>query len=204
MVTKKRSVKGEQTVEIPTLDIRTIRLSLESDSGLIVHKWSEKARKQMLDKQMKKATMAKDAKDPKEEFEACLYRRKNGKYGFPAIAFKLSAVQAANDAGMKMTIARRAFHVIAADDLVEIKSKKKPWMRTDMVRLNSGPKPTSDIRFRPQFDDWSVDLLIRYNARVLSAAQVVNLFNTAGFGVGVGEWRPTRNGDKGMFHVKVA
>lgn len=204
MAAKKPAVKKEERVEIPKLDIKTIRLTLEGDGGLIVHKWSEKARKEMLDKQMKKARQKKEAKNPKEDFEACLYKRSDGKYGFPAIAFKLAAVQAANDVGMAMTVAKRAFHVIAADDLVEIKSRKKPRMRTDMVRLNSGPKPVSDIRFRPQFDDWSVSLLIRYNARVMSAEEIVNLFNTAGFGVGVGEWRPTRNGDKGMFHVKVA
>jgi hypothetical protein len=30
----------------------------------------------------------------------------------------------------------------------------------------------------------------------------VNLFNVAGFAVGVGEWRPERDGSNGMFHVQ--
>jgi hypothetical protein len=29
----------------------------------------------------------------------------------------------------------------------------------------------------------------------------VNLFNTAGFGVGIGEWRSEKDGQHGMFHV---
>ena len=36
---------------------------------------------------------------------------------------------------------------------------------------------------------------------MLSAAQIVNLFNTAGFGVGIGEWRSEKDGQYGSFHV---
>jgi hypothetical protein len=32
----------------------------------------------------------------------------------------------------------------------------------------------------------------------------VNLFNTAGFAIGVGEWRPQRDGSYGMFHIASA
>ena len=34
-----------------------------------------------------------------------------------------------------------------------------------------------------------------------SVEQIVNLFNVAGFGIGVGEARPQKNGSWGMFHV---
>ena len=42
-----------------------------------------------------------------------------------------------------------------------------------------------------------------YNENVLSMEQIVNLFNIAGFGAGVGEWRPgsKSGGSFGMFHV---
>jgi hypothetical protein len=58
----------------------------------------------------------------------------------------------------------------------------------------------ADIRHRGMFEQWSVTLEIRYNERCMSASEIVNLFNTAGFGVGVGEWRPERDGSWGMFH----
>lgn len=45
---------------------------------------------------------------------------------------------------------------------------------------------------------------MRFNRNVLSAAQIVNLFNTAGFGVGIGEWRSEKDGHYGMFHVATA
>ena len=42
---------------------------------------------------------------------------------------------------------------------------------------------------------------VAFNANVLSAEQIVNLFNTGGFGIGVGEWRPQKDGPFGRFHV---
>jgi len=60
----------------------------------------------------------------------------------------------------------------------------------------------ADIRYRPEFDPWSVDLEIKYNAAVLSAEQIVNLVNLAGFSVGVGDWRPEKSGTHGTFHIE--
>ena len=37
---------------------------------------------------------------------------------------------------------------------------------------------------------------------MVTAEQLIGFFNLAGFSVGIGEWRPERNGDHGMFHVK--
>lgn len=40
-------------IELPPIELVTFQLRLVGDSPLIVHRWSEKAKKQMLDKQMK-------------------------------------------------------------------------------------------------------------------------------------------------------
>jgi hypothetical protein len=46
--------------------------------------------------------------------------------------------------------------------------------------------------------------MVKHNANVMSAEQILNLFSTAGFAVGVGEWRPERDGQFGRFHVATA
>jgi len=46
-------------ISIPAPDIRTVTFRIEGTTPLISHKWSEKAKKAMLDKQMKKAAPAK-------------------------------------------------------------------------------------------------------------------------------------------------
>ena len=188
--------KAEEVVELKSIRIERINLEIEGDSSLIVHAWSAKAKKEMLDKQMKKAKTAKDAKDPQRDYEEAFYRLPDGKPGFPTIAFKQAAVSAGGrfSDGLKMTELRGAFFIDG--ELAEINGE--PSMREDMVRVGMG---TADIRYRGEFKQWKAKLLIRYNTGVLSPAQIVNLFNTAGFGVGVGEWRPEKDGSYGMFHV---
>jgi len=82
------------TVVLPPLQIETVNVTLIGDTPLIVHRWSEKAKKQMLDKQMKKASAGKEAKDPDRDFRESLYVLEDGSYGFPIIGFKAAAVTA--------------------------------------------------------------------------------------------------------------
>jgi hypothetical protein len=186
----------EERIEIPSIELGRLEIKLVGDSPLIMHKWSEKAKKQMLDKQMKVATRGREAKDPEQDFKDCIYHHPDGGYGFPSIAFKNAAVSACRFTdGTKMTVARGAFHV--EGEYVKIEDAE-PMPREDMVKIAMG---TSDIRYRAEFQGWTAKVRVTYNTRVLSAAQIINLFNLAGFGVGVGEWRPERDGQFGRFHV---
>lgn len=180
---------------IPKIDIRQMEIKLIGDSPLICHAWSKKAIDMMLDKQMKKAKASKEAKDPQADYESSLYKLPDGGYGFPCVAFKAAAVGACRFSdGIKMTEARGAFHVVG--EFAKLDGEPRP--RQDMVRVGMG---TADIRFRGEFVTWSVKLLVAYNGAALSPEQIVNLFNIAGFGVGVGEWRPEKDGSYGRFHV---
>lgn len=203
--------KEEVGIELPQIDIRLMEVTIIGDSPLIVHAWSEKAKREMLDKQMKCAKGAKEAKNPRADFDASLYRLADGAYGFPSVGFKASAVTAGTSvAGLTKVAARQAFHILGEDvdvpgafdgtssrhNLVRIEGRLS--MREDMVRVGMG---TADLRYRGEFADWFAKLLVRYNANVLSESQILNLINVAGFAVGVGEWRPERDGMSGMFHV---
>lgn len=187
------------SVELPRLNIQTLEVTLIGDTPLIVHRWSEKAKKAMLDKQMKKAKQAKEAKDPEQDFRESLYVLEDGTFGFPAIGFKAAAVTACTSiGGITKVAARQAFHV---DGEYVVIRGSEPSMREDMVRIAMG---TADIRYRGQFDPWWTVLTIKYNANVFSAEQLMNMLNTAGFAVGVGEWRPEKDGQYGRFHVATA
>lgn len=183
-------------INLPQIKINMMDITVVGDSPLICHAWSDKAKKMMLDKQMGKAAHKKEKKDPEQDFHDSLYHLSDGGYGFPAVGFKSAAVSACRFAeGVKMTEARGAFHVIG--DMVEIDGIPTP--REDMVRVGMG---TADIRYRGEFKDWRAVLRVRFNASAMTPEQIVNLFNIAGFGVGVGEWRPEREGSYGMFHVE--
>jgi len=187
------------TVVLPPLQIETVNVTLIGDTPLIVHRWSEKAKKQMLDKQMKKATAGKEAKDPERDFRESLYVLEDGSYGFPIIGFKAAAVTACTSIGsMTKVAARQAFHVDGEFAVIE---GDEPTMREDMVRVGMG---TADIRYRGEFRNWFTTIAVKYNANVMSAEQILNLMQTAGFAVGVGEWRPEKDGQYGRFHVATA
>ena len=197
-----------QEVNIPRIDIKLFTLKIIGDSPLIVHKWSEKAKREMLDKQMKKAKAGKDAKDPWADYVGSLYWMtempekpkqediETAKFGFPAIGFKAAAVSAGYRSGITKdkVSSNGAFHVVG--DMVEIIGK--PEIREDMVRIQQ----TTDIRYRGEFKQWSAEITIRYNANVMSMEQIINLFNLGGFAVGIGEWRPEKGGSFGMYHVE--
>ena len=185
------------SIEVPNFARGRATLTLAGDSPLICHAWSDKAKKMMLDKQMKKAKAGKEAKDPEQDFYDSLCPHPDGGYGFPVVGFKASAVSACRYVdGLPMTVARGAFHVNG--ELAKIEGSE-PTMREDMVRVGMG---TADIRYRGQFDPWTVKLDLVYNPQALSLEQIVNLFNIAGFGVGIGEWRPEKDGQYGRFHVQ--
>lgn len=203
--------KEEVGITLPRLDLRLMEVTVVGDSPLIVHAWSAKSKREMLDKQMKKAKSAKEAKDPRADFESSLYRLGDG-YGFPSIGFKAAAVTACTSvAGITKVAARQAFHILGEDidvhgafegtkarvNLVRVEGGE-PSMREDMVRVGMG---TADLRYRGEFADWHARLLVRFNANVLSEEQLLNIINVAGFAVGVGEWRPEKDGMNGMFHV---
>lgn len=184
---------------IPQLNTTNVVFRIVGASELICHRWSEKAKQMMLDKQMKKAATAKEAKDPEQDYQDSLYvlpewqQDETGHvYGFPATAFKSAMVRAGTYLDMKMTFLKGALHVDG--EFVPIQGE--PHMREDMVRLNG---MTADIRYRGAFMPWQADVPITFNSSNLSYEQVANLLQQAGFSVGIGEWRPEKNGQYGRW-----
>jgi hypothetical protein len=192
------SKNGGVDIELPKFDLRRMKIKLVGDSSVICNNWSANNRRQMLEKQMKQPQEAKAAKNPEQEYQASLYKLPNGRHGFPTTGVKAAAVDACSHVNNITKVeARGAFH-IDGDFVVLIGT---PQMREDMVRL---PRGGADIHYRGEFYPWSVDLTIRYNNSVLSAAQIVHLFKVAGFAIGIGDWRPQKDGSHGMFHVEPA
>lgn len=162
---------------------------IEGTSPLIVHKFSEKAKGMIEDKQQKKSKGGRELRDPEADYRGGMYLLKDGvRYGFPSGAFKAAMVRAGEQLEWKMTQLKVRFFIVADDketNLVEIIGE--PRMRTDMVRIGMG---TADVRYRPEFPEWSAILRIQYNSKGISAEQLTELLALAGFSVGIGEWRP--------------
>lgn len=208
-----KKVENEAIV-IPAIKIEKFTVDIIGDTPLISHAWSQKAKQMMLAKQMKKATAGKETRKPMFEFAESLYwlsekpdlknmtedeiwdATQTGKFGFPVLAFKSAAVDAAYQQKIvdKKTTLRGSFHI--EGEFAEINGK--PSIREDMARIGMG---TADLRYRGEFKDWSTTLTIRYNTAAASPEQIINALNVGGFACGVGDWRPAKDGTYGMFHI---
>jgi hypothetical protein len=221
--------KGGVTITLPHMRLGHITVELVGETPLIVHAWSEKAKKEMLDKHMGVATPGgREFKNPTEDFLQSLYTIKpgvlrgnfemrtplghpdiwleGGVYGFPAIAVKNAAVTSCTSVGkntLPKTLAKQMFHVDGESDgaldsgELCIIEGSKPRMREDMVRVGQN-KP--DIRYRAEFANWRTRVNVHYNMSCVSLEQLLNLFNIAGFAVGLCEWRIEKDGNFGRFH----
>ena len=191
-----KAKKVDNAIRILPINLQHLEFPIQGMSPLIVHAWSEKAVRMIEEKQQKKAKTAKEARDPHEEYIASLYTDGDGNYVFPASGIKSCAVDACTFIdGMTKVSARGSFHILG--DWVKINGE--PRMRKDMVRIGMG---TADVRYRGEFPEWSATLSIQYNANVISVEQILNLFDNAGYSVGIGEWRPQKDGSFGRFQVK--
>lgn len=190
-----KKAAADAPISIPQLDLRTLKLTVIGDSPLICHRWSDGAKQSILGRQMQKAKTAKTPRDPKKEYEDSLYPHPDGGYGFPMVGFKRAIVDAASFAqDITKVVLRGAVHMVG--EYARIKGK--PQMREDTVRIGMG---SGDLRYRAEFPDWSTELMVQFNAGVLSQEQVVALLDLAGFSIGIGDWRPQKSGSFGRFHI---
>jgi len=219
----------KELVEIKPLEIKRIELTIVGTTPLIVHNFDEKARRQILDAQQGKAVPKKNRpkKVPVNDFMRSMYwlteQPEDGegdeeaeanfraamdagaKFGFRADGIKASIISGAYRSGFtkdKVSV-QGAFHLHGATDastweLAEIVGSD-PVMREDMVRVGQG---TADIRYRAQYDEWKIPLVMEYNASGLySLDQIFTFINAGGFMVGIGEWRVEKGGMNGSYRL---
>lgn len=213
--------KTSEVISIKPLDIKLVAIKIVGDSPMITHAWSEKAKKMMLANQTKETkTKAKEKRDPLDEFinsmywltekpsesteEALINALNNGaKFGFPVGAIKQAANSAAYRLGWvknQMELRGSYFLKTPFGDMAEIVSDP-PEMREDMVRIGQG---SADLRYRAEFKNWYINMILEYNASGnLTLEQIINCINAGGYCVGIGEWRPEKDGDFGKYHVEI-
>jgi hypothetical protein len=188
---------AEKTIEIPEIKLRRMVVGIVGQTPLLTNRFGERARQAIEDKQQKKAKGAKEARRPEEEFADAMHIISKGVYGFPAVGLKKALVNAGGRfADEKMTHLRGVINIMG--DLIPIQADE-PTMRSDTVRLSGG---VTSIAYRPMFMPWEMEIPLVYNASMISDAQILNLFQIAGFAVGIGAWRPECNGVFGQFTLK--
>lgn len=182
---------------------------------LIVHAWSEKARREMLSKQLKAVKGGKDVRDPQADFVSSLYETGDGGYGFPAMGVKNCLMSAAHkDRGIARSAVMGALWIDA--ELVRVRPAmagavcdmplvrihgSKPEMREDMVKIGSGLNKIANLAYRGQFATWAMKVTGRLNSSIMTGEQLAFLVEESGLSSGLGEWRNERKGMFGAFRM---
>jgi hypothetical protein len=202
------------STKLPEQEIRKFKFWLVGQTPLITHAWSEKAKRDMLDKQQKTASAGKDARDPEADFLNSLYEMSPGLYGFPATAVKKCLLSAAHkDKGAPRTVVQGALWLNA--ELVRTRPAlagavcdmpliriygAKPEMREDMVRIGAGLKKTASLAYRAQFFPWAIRVVGKLNVKSCPLPWLPFLARESGMSTGIGDWRTEKSGMFGAFH----
>lgn len=187
-------------LQIKPIVRKAITLRIKGTSPLVMHKWSEKAKGMMRDKQAGKKTKNRDARNPEQECIDATYMTHDGKFAIPGMALKRAFISAAHkDIGIEKTLVRKALFIQIEDPdgLIPIDTAP-PVMREDMMRVGQG---IADLRYRPEFKRWSSIFTIEFDAELLTENDVIALVNRSGFGVGILEGRPEVGRDFGRFEI---
>lgn len=186
------------------------------DTPLITHSWSEKARLDMLQKQVKALKPSgRKARDPDEDFRNSLYELRDGVYAFPTTATKLALMSAAHqDKGISKTsilsnvwldCAMYRVKPALPDAVCDMPLTRiygaKPEMREDMVRVGAGLNKTSTLAYRAQFFPWAARITGRFNPTQVPPESLAFLFDEAGRACGLCDWRNEKRGVFGAFHL---
>lgn len=227
------ATKKTEIIDIKPIEFAYQPVTIKGTTPLIVHAWSHKAKQAILDKQTGKASKAKhELKVPRNDFMESLNWltekpelgkndddaesiwleavESGAKFGFPVSGIKQSIVNGAYWAGldvqktkMRSTFFLEGLTESSTPDMAEIVGPT-PEMREDMVRVGTQSK-SADIRYRPEFAEWEIPMMLKYNVNgIYSIEQILNFFNYGGFACGIGEWRPEKDGQYGMYQLVVS
>ena len=212
----------KEIIEIPEIKIKEAVLTIVGDSPLLIHKFSEKAKAEILNKQMKKAKAPKEAKVPFKDFMMSLHWitpmpdieketdeeklakifekaiKDGAKFGFPTVGIKQSAISAAYRNGLaKNKVSIQGMFQIKGE-LAEVTGNLR--MREDYCKI---PMAGADIVYRGEYDTgWKCTFTIVYDNGSISLEQKVQMINLGGFACGIGDWRVEKGGNFGTFHVE--
>ena len=193
------------TITITPPNFQTLNVRIVGTAPLMQARFSAKSRQAMASKMLAGSTSKKGTKrEPRDfdaDFQGAHHRTAEGWVGVPAAAFRNACIRACAVVGFQMTTAKMSVFVEAdgldaedATPLVRLDAGTPE--RSEMVTRNA--TGVTDIRIRPLWREWAVNLRVTFDADQFTAVDVVNLLARAGLQVGIGEGRPFSKSSAGM------
>lgn len=195
----------DELVVIKPLNMQRVHLTLEGTAPLMQARFSAKAMQAMMAKMalgsLAKKGAPKQARDFDADYQNAMHKSSDGWVGVPAAALRRACIDVCRMAGYKMVLAKMSIFFEAdgtdkVDGMPLIKLDAPEPERTEMaVRNQTG---VADIRIRPMWRNWKLNVVVKFDADQFTASDVVNLISRAGEQVGIGEGRPFSKESSGM------
>jgi len=186
--------------KIKPIEIGTIKLTIKGITPLLSEPMDMEVPKRYGNKKSNQV-FDKDIVPEEEKVKTKYYFTADGKKGFPSRAFYKAMIRASSylfdkkDGGMRNI--REG--VMISDEILPVKFKREEVLRH--CGIQSGMTRAPRLILRNAFYDWSIDLTISFNKEQISAEQLYNILNWAGFHIGVGAFRKEKTGNFGAFEV---
>jgi len=196
-------IKSE-TVTISAPRITTAEFKIVGTAPFVQARFSAKSKQAMMSKMEQGSTArgkkVRDARDFDQDCKDAMHIGVDGKAGVPAGAFRNAMISACRLVGFKMTLAKLSIFIAAdtfdAVDGVPLVHLHGDWERLDMHTRNA--TGVVDIRVRPMWRHWHINLRVKYDADQFTLTDVSNLLMRAGVQVGIGEGRPDSKSSTGL------
>ncbi len=182
------------------LDIASIQVSLEGTTPYMPEPM-DMAVLDRYDKKKSKQVYDKDDISEEDKAKEKYYFTKDGEKGIPARAFYNAMIRASRylidktDGGMGRVREAITVHGDILPLTYDRVEQITHWGRT------AGRTQSPRKIIRNAFYGWGVTLDIDYNAEQLSAENILNILNWAGFHIGVGAFRKENSGNFGLFKI---
>lgn len=179
--------------------MKTIAVTIEGMTPILMNKISLETQKQIADKS-RKITKTYPVE---EEAEQRAYRMKSGELCIPANCLKAAIL---NAAGWYKFNNRSAKQIIAGATRLEPfeigLGTKKYEIDLRTVVIASGSKRNRVVRARPRIDEWKLNFKIIYNETIISYPKLLKeIVSEAGLRSGLLDNRPQYFGDNGTFKI---
>lgn len=189
---------------IPPPNMGIASFHLIGTSPLMVSAFTQKAINKMKEVHeagsRARSKKTREARNFEADYEAAFHRSHEGWAGMPAGAFRTAMVDSCRLVGFAMTKAKLAIFIEhdGLDTVTQVPLVKiigKPEMRIKPERNENG---SMDLRSRPVWEAWEVDLRLRFDLDMFGLEDVTNLLSRAGMQVGIGEGRPNSRNSTGI------
>jgi len=191
--------KKNEDVKLHRLKKKRMQVKIKGVTPLLMEKMDPTVAERY-DKKKSHQTVKEDTRSEEEKLKDKIHYTEDGNIGFPAAGFKQGMVEVAPYLDMYKKHVRGSVRVLG--NIIPIDFEKQTV--NTAIGKTSGRNQSPRLIKRPEFRGWSCTLDIIYNADVLSAEQIVNLLNWAGFQQGLGGWRPECEGTYGQYEVETS